>query len=67
VNPVLFPPRPFASQSRLRRLRKLVCVRRIGLRLDTDVIACFQAGGAGNHARMNAVLRRTMATQRKAG
>lgn len=41
--------------------------RRIGLRLDADVIDWFQSQGKGYQTRMNAVLRRYMAAQRRSG
>jgi uncharacterized protein (DUF4415 family) len=34
---------------------------------DADVVAWFKAGGRGYQTRMNAVLRRFMEAQRKAG
>lgn len=40
---------------------------RVGLRLDTDVLQWFQARGRGYQSRINAVLRRYMEAQRKAG
>lgn len=39
----------------------------IGIRLDSDVIDWFKAGGAGYQTRINAVLRRFMESRRKAG
>ena len=39
----------------------------VGLRLDDDVLRWFKAKGRGYQTRINAVLRRYMETQRKAG
>jgi uncharacterized protein (DUF4415 family) len=39
----------------------------VGLRLDDDVLQWFKAKGRGYQTRINAVLRRYMETQRKAG
>jgi uncharacterized protein (DUF4415 family) len=39
----------------------------VGMRLDADVLAWFKRGGAGYQTRINAVLRRYIEAQRKAG
>jgi uncharacterized protein (DUF4415 family) len=41
--------------------------QRVGIRLDTDVLQWFQARGRGYQTRINAVLRRYMEAQQKAG
>jgi uncharacterized protein (DUF4415 family) len=39
----------------------------VGMRLDADVVAWFKKNGAGYQTRINAVLRRYIEAQRKAG
>ncbi|MFL5182011.1 MAG: BrnA antitoxin family protein, partial [Microvirga sp.] len=39
----------------------------VGLKLDADVLAWFKSRGRGYQTRINAVLRRYMEAQRRAG
>ena len=58
---------PMSDEERARAEIRQPVKKAVGLKLDDDILAWFKSQGRGYQTRINAVLRRYVEAQRKAG